>query len=300
MSDELGPTDARRLWMAAEMLQAVVYFSPVAIQASKDLGLRGFWMGYFAGRACVMGPVEPAVVTATFFNFHPEMVQRAIPDAWDYAAPDVVLRARLDVIQAELGRMLGDDEATVKSIAQAADLAREFRDGLNTEGRPLGAAWTAVPWTGRDVTDLWLACTALREHRGDGHVTALVAAQVDGCQAHVLAGAAGGSPRETLQPNRGWSDDDWSAAQDALRQRGWLDDTGQITAAGSDAHAAIEARTDQLALPPLQALGQERTHELIGLLEPLAQRVAQARVIPFPNPVGLPDPAGLADPSARP
>jgi hypothetical protein len=35
------------------------------------------------------------------------------------------------------------------------------------------------------VTVLWQAATVLREHRGDGHVAALVVEGLDGCQAHV-------------------------------------------------------------------------------------------------------------------
>ncbi|NUU24879.1 MAG: hypothetical protein HOV68_25740, partial [Streptomycetaceae bacterium] len=42
---------ARRLWAGVEPIHALVYFAPEVADAAKDLGLRGWWMGYFAGRA---------------------------------------------------------------------------------------------------------------------------------------------------------------------------------------------------------------------------------------------------------
>ena len=86
------PTTPRRAWLALEAVHAVTYFAPESRAALADLGLRGFWMGYFAGRAAPLGPVGPGVVEATFFNFHPAMVRRAIPDAWTFASPESVDR----------------------------------------------------------------------------------------------------------------------------------------------------------------------------------------------------------------
>ena len=51
--------------------------------ALSEAGLRGFWMGYFAARSAPMGPVAAPVVTATFFNFNPMMVERALPGCMD-------------------------------------------------------------------------------------------------------------------------------------------------------------------------------------------------------------------------
>ena len=76
------------MWWATEPYHAVVYFAPETRDVCTAIGLKGFWMGYFAGRAAPMGPVTPAVVHATFFNFAPGMVARAIPDAWAIAAPE--------------------------------------------------------------------------------------------------------------------------------------------------------------------------------------------------------------------
>jgi len=272
-------------------VHAVVYFAPETAQAARDAGLKGFWMGYFAGRAAPMGAVGAAAVTAAFFNFHPAMVRRAIPDAWTFAAPDAVLRTRVAAVSRALDRLLGGQDG----VPEAVRLAARAVDGLDCAGRPLAAAWSA--WV-RDAgpseppAALWAACTVLREHRGDGHVAALVDAELDGCQAHVLAAASGATPRESLQPHRGWTDEDWEAAEDALRGRGLLDGAGALTEAGRALRERVEARTDELATAPLAALGTDGAERLVAALRPLAAAVRDGDAIPFPNPMGLPRPEG--------
>lgn len=81
----------RALWHGIETVNAVAYFSPESREAPVRLGLKGFWMGYFACRAAPLGPVAAGVVEATFFNFHPDRVRRAIPDAWATASPADIL-----------------------------------------------------------------------------------------------------------------------------------------------------------------------------------------------------------------
>ena len=42
---------ARRMWRITEPYHAVVYFTPETRDACAAIGLKGFWMGYFASRA---------------------------------------------------------------------------------------------------------------------------------------------------------------------------------------------------------------------------------------------------------
>src|SRR3954451_21286151 len=98
------PALARRMWSLYEPLHVVTYFTPEARSAFEAAGLRGFWRGYFGGRAAPLGPVGPAPVVASFFSFAPPMVARALPDVWQRAEPAAVLRARLDGARAALTR----------------------------------------------------------------------------------------------------------------------------------------------------------------------------------------------------
>src|SRR5882672_322366 len=86
---------ARRMWALFEPVHAVTYFAPRARAAFEEAGLRGFWRGYFAGRAAPLGAVDAAPVVAAFFGFAPAFVARAVPDVWQRATPAEVLAARL-------------------------------------------------------------------------------------------------------------------------------------------------------------------------------------------------------------
>jgi hypothetical protein len=137
---------------------------------------------------------------------------------------------------------------------------------------------------------LWQAATVLREHRGDGHVTALVAAGLDGRQALVTMAATGAVPQAMLQAARGWDDEAWAESTESLIERGWLREDGTASAAGVADRQQIENLTDLLAAEPWARLGQERTDALHSLLSPLARAIAAAGAIPVPNPIGLPPP----------
>jgi hypothetical protein len=130
----------------------------------------------------------------------------------------------------------------------------------------------------------------MREHRGDGHVTCLVANQVDPCESLVMQAATGRSERESLRANRGWSDEEWRTAVMHLRERGWVDDDEHPTPSGTKARDAIEAATDRLAAPLVATLGA-RAVELVEAMRPLAERIMAAGEVPKRNNMGLPWPS---------
>src|ERR1700749_3120679 len=110
---------ARSMWTLFEPIHAVPYFAPEARSAFERAGLRGFWRGYFAGRAAPLGTAGAAVVTASFFNFAPAFVARAVPGVWELMTPADALRVRLEGATAALrGLLAGQEEAA----AAAADL----------------------------------------------------------------------------------------------------------------------------------------------------------------------------------
>jgi hypothetical protein len=277
---------ARRMWTLFEPIHAVVYFTPDPRQVFEAAGLRGFWRGYFAGRAAPLGPVDAAPVVAAFANFAPGMVARALPDVWQRASPEQALRARQAGSVQSLSRLLppGTDAA---DLTAAADLMEEAVAAADCTGRVLAAANAALPRPEQPLARVWQAATTLREHRGDGHVAALVTFGLDACE--VLAWRCGlDLSREVLQPARGWTDDEWAAAQARLAERGWLDTAGRATEAGRRALRDIEEVTDRAAEGPWQALGAAGTARLDALLAPLARACRAAT--PAANPIGLPAP----------
>src|SRR5580698_9420508 len=138
-------TVARRMWRVLDPLHAVTYFAPECDEEFRACGLKGFWMGYFAGRSAPMGAVAPAVATATFYNFAPRMAARALPDAWGFASPAQVLEARLAGMDRALGRIFGSDR-TSSAISRAAELARRAAESVTVVGRPLAAGNAALAW----------------------------------------------------------------------------------------------------------------------------------------------------------
>ena len=280
---------ARRMWTLFEPVHSVVYFAPEARATFEAAGLRGFWRGYFAGRAAPLGPVEAAPVVAAFFSFAPGMVARAVPDVWQRAAPAEALRARSAAATAALSRITASLPAAASGevadrLTEAADRLTEAAGRLDHAGRVLGAANGALPAPEDPLARLWQAATTLREHRGDGHVAALVAAGLGGCE--VLAWrAATDLSREVLQPNRGWTDDEWEAATRRLRARGWLDGAGRPTDAGVAGYREIEAATDRACAHAWTDADVERLHTL---LSPLAKTCYHE--VPALNPIGLPAP----------
>ncbi len=283
------PRQARQLWWGVEPYHAVVYFASDAKEAFEAIGLKGFWMGYFASRAAPLGAVPAEVVIATFYNFHPGMVHRAIPDAWERARPEQITAARLALADRTLRRVLGDDVVYSPEIAEAAGLARRVAEAAPPIGRPLFAAYTALPWPEAPHLVLWHAATLIREHRGDGHIAAMVHADVDACQAHWLTISDGATTREVFELSRRWPEAEWEAARVRLQRRGWLEANATLTQDGVEAKQSLEDRTDELATSPLASLRADEVNRLIGLMQSLGKRVIMAGGMPFPNPMALPN-----------
>lgn len=282
-------TLARLVWQFGEPVHAVTYFAPERRQRTDGLGLKGEWMSYFGCRAAPLGAVAPAVVRAVLYVFHPRMVHRAIPDAWGFASPQQLLEARLDAIDDALRRLLGDaiDSGDVR---RAADLARAAIEDCDYAGRPLGAANAALTAPAAAHLSLWQSLTTMREHRGDGHVAALVEAGIAPCEALVLQSATGRSDPDALRANRGWTEDEWATAVQALQARGWIDASGAVTDAGRAGRDRLEDTTNRLAAPIVAGIGNEAAGELVGLLRPLAEVVMASGTVSALNNMGLPWP----------
>lgn len=270
---EMTPTLARAAWGSLETLHAVGFFAPEVQQAYDRFDVPATRAGYFAARSSPFGKVDPAVVVATFYVFSPALVRRAVPAVWDAAAPERWAAARAEGVSLSLHEALGEPD-----VAEAVSLAREACAGLSAAGRPLFAAWSGVAWPTDPLMQLWHAGLLVREHRGDGHVAALMAAGLDPVEALVTGGLASNS-LEFVRTTRGWTDEEWAAGMGRCRARGLVDDDG-LTAAGTALRREVEATTDVLALTGWAHLGEERTRRLIELVTPLRKRVLESGVLP--------------------
>ncbi|MFG3529502.1 hypothetical protein ACGF8B_22495 [Streptomyces sp. NPDC047917] len=285
MSEELGRV--RRMWHLLEPLHAVLYYAPESFEEAAALGLRTDerWPSYFAWRAAPLGEAGAGRVVETFHSFSPAMVDEYVPAAWSVASPDAVLAARRRAVDRAYRTLLGEAVAAPET-AEAAALVRRVAVAADTDGRPLAAANAALPWPDEPHLVLWHAATVLREHRGDGHLAALVGAGLDPVES-LVSFAAIGAARPEVFASRGWSDEEWREARQRLVKRGLLTEDGVATEAGRALRAEVERRTDEAAAAPWRALGEEERERLVELLGPLWVAVIGSGLLPSETTLGI-------------
>jgi hypothetical protein len=264
---------ARRMFELTEPICLVNFFSDEPNDAMAELGFRTYWDGYFAGRSAPLGLVPAEVVHAAFYNFADGEAARHVPQVWDTTTPEAAHAARARGCAAALRRILGDLAAS-PGLARAAELLAKASTSAPMEGRVMYAALRALPVPEEPVARLWHAANMLREHRGDGHIVALMAEQVGGTESHVLNALDQGiHPAESFGRIHHLPQARLAAVMTGLRERGLLDASGHLTAAGRAAKARIESLTDALAEPPYDALEPAELDQLVAALEPIAERL---------------------------
>ncbi|MFT4264475.1 MAG: hypothetical protein QM572_13900 [Nocardioides sp.] len=278
---------ARRMWSLLEPIHVVTYFSPEPLSALKGAGYRGYWMGYFAQRAAPLGEASAEVVQALFFNFSPDHVAKAVPDAWGFAPPKAALEARLDGSTAALTRHAATAGVTAADVARAAELASRAAWAAPLEGRALAAAHRSLPEPETPLGRLWHAASVLREHRGDGHIAALLAHGIGGRASHVFHALREGMPAQAYEVTRNLGAEEWARHLAGLRERGLVDAGGSLSAKGAEVKQAIEELTDELAAPAYDVLSGEEMDELERLVTPLRAAIVASGELPTPLPTGL-------------
>lgn len=166
-------------------------------------------------------------------------------------------------------------------MAEAAGLALRAAEACTRHARPLYAAHADLPVPDEPHLAFWHAATLLREHRGDAHLAALLAAGLDPVEAMVshTATGKGMTPRWVLA-TRGWRRTDWDAAVERLRARGLLDDAGELTDAGTALRADLEGATDRMDAAPYEHLGAEGVERLTELARGYLFAAASAGAFP--------------------
>ncbi|MFF0288883.1 hypothetical protein [Streptomyces sp. NPDC005262] len=277
----LPPLAGRRCHNAINPLHSTVYFSPDLGKELGELGIDDANAAYFAARGAALGTVGPGTVTATFYNFNHDLVARHLPAVWSVASPEAVLEARLRAVDTTLRRLLGPETIDSPELAEAAELALRAAEACTRHARPLYAAHADLPVPEQPHLAYWHAATLLREHRGDGHLAALLAAGLDPVEAlasHTATGK-GMSPRWILA-TRGWRRSDWEDATERLRGRGLLDDEGELTEAGVALRAELEDATDRMDAAPYEHLGAEGVARLTELARGFLFTAASAGAFP--------------------
>src|SRR5919197_4918965 len=252
MEDQAMNSMARRMFELVEPIGVIPYSADEPNEAMFALGLTNYWDTYFAGRAAPLGLAPAEVVDALFYNFAPGEVARHIPKVWDTTTPEAAHAARERGCVAALRRILGDLVGT-PGLARAAELLARASTSAPTEGRVMYAGLRALPVPEEPVARLWHAANMLREHRGDGHIVALVSEGIGGTEAHVLSALEMGIyPAESFGRIHHLPKPRLAEVMDGLRDRGLLDASGRFTDAGRATKSRIELLTDALAGAPYE------------------------------------------------
>ena len=260
---------ARRMFELTEPIGAIPYAAEDASEAMYALGFTDFWDTYFAGRAAPLGSVPPEVVDALFYNFAPGEVARHIPKVWDTATPAAAIAARRAGCATALRRILGDHVHTA-AFQRATELLLAAAISAPIEGRPMYAALRALPIPDDVVDRIFHAASLLREHRGDGHLAALVVNGIGGLEAHVLYALNLEMRPQEFGRIHHLPASQLGAVIDGLRSRGLIDDDGWFSDDGRAVWQRVEDLTDDLAAKPYERLSADELAELEAALAPLA------------------------------
>lgn len=274
---------ARTAYETLEPYHVLAYFNPHLKAAMEQTGLDELGV-YFGARGGPLGRCPSALVASTFFNFNPAYVAHGWTEALGVGLP-AVEAARSAALDRALHEALGE----LVSSPDLSTIVGALRVGIveaSYAGRPLAAAWAAALWPTEPHLQLWHATAVVREHRGDGHVAALVLADLGPVEALVFHEAPHPDPtvrRRTLGKRlslltRGWSEEDWDDATDSLRRRGLLDAEGAISASGAELYARLEQQTDDAAAS-LWAEVPEAA-EMLRLARPFVKAVIDIGYLP--------------------
>jgi len=278
----MTPETARKTWRTAEPIHAFIYFLPEASEAYDALGSIGPRTGYFASRSAAMGAVPAEVVVSTFYNFNPRLVHDSMTSAWSVASPGKWCDTRLAAVDTGLRRAWGGavDTPEVRELAAILTIAAE-KARASPEGRPLFAGHASLAWPDEPHLRLWLAQTLLREFRGDGHIAALVGEGLSGLEALITHAGSGDVTAKVLASSRAWPQAEWDAGVAGLASRGIVDGDGNLTDTGRAQRQRIEDRTDELAVAPYAAIGDDGCERARELARPLSKAIVDSGMLGF-------------------
>lgn len=277
---------SRAVSSAIEAFAGQVYFAPECHRSYAALGFRpspatsgGVEMpdgpAYFCSRGSALGQPSGQVIAATFGVFNPAVVVPAVAYGWSLTDAPTIRAARADGSVAQLRRVLG---GAPDGLDRAVALLRRAVDGLSLAGKPLFAGLVAEGLTGEPLADAWQLADQLREFRGDAHVNAWVAAGFDGVEIGLITELYQGLPPRSYVRSRAWSDDDLSAGEVRLAERGLARD-GVLSDAGRAAREAVETATDAACGGVVARLGDD-LGELVELVGGWSQRLLDAGAFP--------------------
>ncbi len=282
-------TDAAQLFRnVLEPIASNVYFSPEVNDAFETLGFGpgvsapgcltiAEPSGYYCSRAACMGQVPGDVVVAAFGVFNPKLIVPAVERGWSIAGADDVLAAREQGAIASLQRMLGDPS----ELAEVTAVLQRAAEAGTTAGRFLYAGLRSLDTPEHPMGAFWRAVDMIREHRGDSHLAAWIAAGLDPVEIGLMTEIYYDMPTKRYHRSRGWTDADLDVGLERLRDRGLVTEgaPAELTSRGRELRETIEAATDTQQEPILEAIGAD-FDRLVATIGPWSMAIVEGGGFP--------------------
>lgn len=286
---------ARRIWNVVEPIAANIYFAPEVHAAYAGLGFDPStasagniqypdMVAYFTSRGACLGPnVDGHLVASAFGVFKRPMVVAAVREGWTRSDQASVLAARERGGVESLRRLIGD---APDGLGWATQVLQRMADAAPAEGRALFSGLLSLGYPDDPMGAFWRSADLVREHRGDSHIAAWIAADLDACEIGILTDPWRGQRLKSWVRSRGWTEDELDEACDRLRARGLLDgDT--LTPAGRAQREGIDEATDRMEARLVAALGDD-ADRLFELLDPWCDAIVAGGG--YPQRVSWPSP----------
>ena len=244
---------ARRLRDAVEPIATIGWWAQAAGDEFEAAGL-DFFGGYVWGRAAALGAdADVSTVVSAFGVFDAELVGAVLRGAKSVVSHEQILASR------ERGAAAGLAAATTRAdpelVASIAQRLRAAMDEVDGTARPLFSGLRALGRPTDPHAALWRAAEMFREHRGDGHLAACVAAGLDQVEMNVLTELWLGYTVGEYSGTRGFAPERVQVAVGTLRASGWVGDDDALTPDGRAARDEIEYATDMSQHRVIAALG---------------------------------------------
>jgi hypothetical protein len=276
----LPTSHARILRDALEPIATIGWWARAASEEWTKLG-HGFFDGYVWGRAAALGAdVAPTVVVSAFGVFSPALLVPVYEQGRSTSSREAVLAAR------ESGAIRGLTTATtgvsMADITLVGDRLMSVLGSIEPGPRHLFGALQSVPVSNDPYARLWRGAELYREHRGDGHLAACIAADLDMAEMNVLTEVWLGYPVGEYSGSRGFAPEQLHAAAARLQARGWFTAANGLTDAGHTARESIETNTDVAQQRVIDGLheGDQAWSELVATASRIGAAVLGAQAAP--------------------
>jgi hypothetical protein len=268
---------ARILRDALEPIATIGWWARAASEEWAKLG-HGFFDGYVWGRAAALGvDVAPTVVVSAFGVFSPALLVPVYEQGRSTSSREAVLAGR------EAGAIRGLTAATSgvapSDIALVGDRLMSVLGSIEPGPRHLFGALQSVSTSADPYARVWRGAELYREHRGDSHLAACVAADLDMAEMNVLTEVWLDYPVGEYSGSRGFSPEQLASAAQRLQTRGLFGPGNTLTAAGRTAREAIETATDLAQQRVVESLS-EGWSELVGAAERIGAAVLASQAAP--------------------